>query len=111
MFKLYELDLLRRSLSILIANYDEYDLDELSYSNKELESEISQLINKVDHLSVTLHRDKVIKIHVKLDTEGVLLNVLRDTSNDIGFCRRDEIIESKRKPYAEFDVDIRELLK
>ena len=59
MFKLYELDLLRRSLSILIANYDEYDLDELSYSNKELESEISQLINKVDHLSVTLHKDKV----------------------------------------------------
>ena len=58
MFKLYELDLLRRSLSILIANYDEYDLDELSYSNKELESEISQLINKVDHLSVTLHKDK-----------------------------------------------------
>ena len=51
-----------------------------------------------------------IKIHVKLDTEGVLLNVLRDTSNDIGFCRRDEIIESKRKPYAEFDVDIMELL-
>lgn len=59
MFKLYELDLLRRSLSILIANYDEYDLNELSYSNKELESEISQLINKVDHLSVTLHKDKV----------------------------------------------------
>lgn len=59
MFKLYELDLLRRSLSILIANYDEYDLDELSYSNKELESEISQLINKVDHLSVTFHKDKV----------------------------------------------------
>lgn len=59
MFKLYELDLLRRSLSILIANYDEYDLNELSYSNKELESEISQLINKVDHLSVTFHKDKV----------------------------------------------------
>tara|TARA_R110002110_G_C13425054_1_gene714799 strand:- start:1301 stop:1504 length:204 start_codon:yes stop_codon:yes gene_type:complete len=51
-----------------------------------------------------------IKIHVKLDAEGVLLNVFRDTSNDIGFCRRDEIIESKRKPYSEFDVDIRELL-
>ena len=59
MLEVHELELIRRSLSILIANYDEYDLNELSYSNKELESEISQLINKVDHLSVTLHKDKV----------------------------------------------------
>ena len=58
MFEVYELELLSRSLSILMANYDEYDLEKLRYSSAELESETSQLIKKVDLLSVTFYRDK-----------------------------------------------------
>jgi|TARA_R110000824_G_scaffold121416_3_gene277520 hypothetical protein len=50
-----------------------------------------------------------IKIHVELDDEGVLLNVLKNTSNQIGFCRKDEIIESKKKPYSEFGLEMKEL--
>jgi|TARA_R110000824_G_scaffold372234_2_gene562339 hypothetical protein len=51
-----------------------------------------------------------IKIHVELDDEGVLLNVLKNTSDQIGFCRRDEIIESKRKSYSDFGLEIKELI-
>jgi hypothetical protein len=59
MFEVYELELLSRSLSILMANYDEHDLEELRYSSEELESETAQLIKKVNLLSVTFYRDKV----------------------------------------------------
>ena len=59
MFEVYELELLSRSLSILMANYDEYDLEKLRYSSTELESEVTQLIKKVNLLSVTFYRDKV----------------------------------------------------
>ena len=59
MLEVHELELIRRSLSILMANYDEYDLEELRYSSAELESEVTQLIKKVNLLSVTFYRDKV----------------------------------------------------
>ena len=51
-----------------------------------------------------------IKIHVELEDEGVLLSVFKNTSNQIGFCRKDEIIESKSKPYSEFGLEMKELL-
>ena len=54
MFEVYELELLSRSLSILIANYDEYDLEELGYSSAELESEAIELIKKVNLLSAII---------------------------------------------------------
>ena len=57
-----------------------------------------------------LDRFLTIKIHVELDDEGVLLNVLKNTSDQIGFCRRDEIIESKRKSYSDFGLEIKELI-
>ena len=54
MLEVHELELIRRSLSILIANYDEYDLEELGYSSAELESEAIELIKKVNLLSAII---------------------------------------------------------
>ena len=54
MLEVHELELIRRSLSILIANYDEHDLEELGYSSAELESETIELIKKVNLLSAII---------------------------------------------------------
>ena len=47
-FKDYEIDIIRRALSLLISNYDEYDLEELMYSGVELESEINLILEKLE---------------------------------------------------------------
>ena len=36
----YQLEIINRGMSVFVANYDRYDLEELMYSGLELESEI-----------------------------------------------------------------------
>ena len=38
--KEYQLEIVNRAMSVFLANYDSYDLEELMYSGLELESEI-----------------------------------------------------------------------
>lgn len=47
MFNSYQLKIVERALKVLIANYDEYDLEELMYSNTELESEIGLILGLI----------------------------------------------------------------
>ena len=47
MFEEHELRIINRALSLLLTNYDEYDLDHLHYSEVELESEINDLFEKI----------------------------------------------------------------
>ena len=47
MFEENELKIIHRALSVLSANYDEYDLDHLHYSEIELEAEIEDLFKKI----------------------------------------------------------------
>ena len=47
-FKEYQLEIMNRALSLLMSNYDRYDLEELMYSGLELESEIIILQEKVE---------------------------------------------------------------
>jgi|TARA_R110002020_G_scaffold79395_1_gene199059 hypothetical protein len=47
MFSNYQLDLIERSLSLLLSNYDEYDLEELMYTESELEAEVKLLQEKI----------------------------------------------------------------
>ena len=50
-----------------------------------------------------------IKISVKLDEEGVFVDVFKKKGNQIGFCRQDEIIKSTSKTYSDLNIEIREL--
>jgi hypothetical protein len=43
----YQLAIVRRALSLMLSNYDEFDLEQLMYSDTELESEIEILLEKV----------------------------------------------------------------
>ena len=43
----YQVEIIDRALSLLACNYDEYDLDELMYSDTELEAEITSLKEKI----------------------------------------------------------------
>jgi hypothetical protein len=43
----YQLAIVKRALSLMLSNYDEFDLEELMYSGMELESEIEILLEKV----------------------------------------------------------------
>jgi|TARA_R110002020_G_scaffold206249_2_gene411423 hypothetical protein len=47
-FKEYQLEIINRALSLLVSNYDRYDLEELMYSGLELEGEIIILQEKVE---------------------------------------------------------------
>ena len=44
MFEQYQLDIINRALGVLISNYDEYDLEHLSYTGPELEAEIQVIL-------------------------------------------------------------------
>jgi hypothetical protein len=48
-FKDYQLEIIDRALSLLLSNYDSYDLDALMYSGLELESEISLIREKISN--------------------------------------------------------------
>ena len=39
----YQLEIIERALSLLLSNYDDYDLEHLKYSDLELEAEIFEL--------------------------------------------------------------------
>jgi len=43
----YQIEIIDRALSLLVSNYDEYDLDELMYSGLELEAEITSLRQQI----------------------------------------------------------------
>ena len=43
----YQLAIVRRALSLMLANYDEFDLEQLMYSDTELEAEIETLLKRV----------------------------------------------------------------
>ena len=47
-FAEYQLRIVNRALSLLMSNYDEYDLDELMYTGAELEAEIDLIREKID---------------------------------------------------------------
>ena len=49
----YQLKIIKRGLSVLLSNYDSYDLDDLMYSDLELESEIGLIQKSISkHLCV-----------------------------------------------------------
>ena len=48
MLQEHELSIINRALSLLSSHYDEYDLEYLHYSEVELESEISDLLEKIN---------------------------------------------------------------
>jgi hypothetical protein len=52
----YQLKIIKRGLSVMLSNYDSFDLDDLMYSDLELESEIV-LIQK--GISKHLHMKEV----------------------------------------------------
>ena len=54
-FKDYQLEIMNRSLSLLMLNYDRHDLEELMYSGLELESEIIILQEKVESYLINLY--------------------------------------------------------
>ena len=43
----YQLEIVERALSLLLSNYDDYDLEDLNYSCFELEAEIYDIQEKV----------------------------------------------------------------
>ena len=50
--KEYQLEIIQRGLSLLLSNYNSYDLDALMYSGLELESEIMLLNERISgHLT------------------------------------------------------------
>jgi hypothetical protein len=44
----YQIEIINRAMSVFIANYDRYDLEELMYSGLELESEITIIQEKLE---------------------------------------------------------------
>jgi|TARA_R100000742_G_C4262638_1_gene80468 hypothetical protein len=44
----YQLEIINRGMSVFVANYDRYDLEELMYSGLELESEINLIKEKLE---------------------------------------------------------------
>ena len=43
----YQIEIINRAMSLLMSNYDRYDLEELMYSGLELESEIIMIQEKL----------------------------------------------------------------
>ena len=44
----YQIEIINRAMSLLMSNYDRYDLEELMYSGLELESEIIMIQEKLE---------------------------------------------------------------
>lgn len=44
----YQLEIIERALSLLLSNYDDYDLEHLKYSDLELEAEIFELQERIE---------------------------------------------------------------
>ena len=44
----YQIEIINRAMSLLMSNYDRYDLEELMYSGLELESEIFLIQEKLE---------------------------------------------------------------
>ena len=56
--KEYQLEIIQRGLSLLLSNYDDYDLDALMYSGLELESEIMLLNERISgHLTEEINEN------------------------------------------------------
>jgi hypothetical protein len=50
-----------------------------------------------------------VKISVKLNEEGVFVDVLKKMDSMIGFCRKDQLLKSSSKTYNELGIEIKEL--
>jgi hypothetical protein len=50
-----------------------------------------------------------VKISVKLNEEGVCVDVLKKMDGMIGFCREDQLLKSSSKTYDELGIEIKEL--
>jgi hypothetical protein len=56
----YQLEIINRGMSVFVANYDRYDLEELMYSGLELESEIYLIQEKLEtKLNQLYEQDRV----------------------------------------------------
>lgn len=49
-----------------------------------------------------------ITVSVKLEDDGILVDVLRN-ANLIGFARNPEVIESAKKTYSELGLEVKEI--
>ena len=52
----YQIEIINRAMSLLMSNYDRYDLEELMYSGLELESEIIMIQEKLETRLNELHQ-------------------------------------------------------
>ena len=53
----YQIEIINRAMSLLMSNYDRYDLEELMYSGLELESEIILIQEKLKAQLNKLHEE------------------------------------------------------
>lgn len=54
----YQLEIINRGMSVFVANYDRYDLEELMYSGLELESEINLIKEKLETKLIELYKQE-----------------------------------------------------
>lgn len=54
----YQLEIINRGMSVFVANYDRYDLEELMYSGLELESEINLIKEKLETKLIELYQQE-----------------------------------------------------
>ena len=54
----YQLEIINRGMSVFVANYDSYDLEELMYSGLELESEINLIKEKLETKLIELYQQE-----------------------------------------------------
>ena len=54
----YQIEIINRAMSLLMSNYDRYDLEELMYSGLELESEIIMIQEKLETRLSELYKEE-----------------------------------------------------
>ena len=54
----YQIEIINRAMSLLMSNYDRYDLEELMYSGLELESEIILIQEKLEKRLNELYKEE-----------------------------------------------------
>tara|TARA_R110002020_G_scaffold55309_1_gene153508 strand:+ start:814 stop:1014 length:201 start_codon:yes stop_codon:yes gene_type:complete len=51
-----------------------------------------------------------LKVSVKLEEEGVVVDILKKMDGQIGFCRTDELIKSTSETYGDLGVEMKEVI-
>ena len=54
----YQIEIINRAMSLLMSNYDRYDLEELMYSGLELEAEIILIQEKLETRLNELYKEE-----------------------------------------------------